>query len=424
MKNKPQIIVISFDGLGTSDWPIIEKLPGFSRFLQKAAYCKQVETVYPSLTYPAHATIATGKYPAHHGIIHNTLLQPDRMDSPDWYWKRRYIQGKTIYEAAKEKGMKTAAFLWPVTAGAKIDYHIPEIFANRCFDNQILVSLRNGSIRFQMEVFARYRHLMKGIQQPYLDNFIHEAVKYTLKKYEPDFTLIHYVDLDSMRHHYGHTSPKALMALKRHDDRLTELMKLMEGKDVTWVILGDHSSLDEYYAVRLNRVLRRNGLDKVVVQSADGSAYVYGDASLEPKVREVIEHFSRENGDCIEKIYTGEEAAAMGADPACMLMLEARLGYYFQDTMAEPDIYTISPEDCISTPHMQMATHGYSPKKQGYTTVFAIKQNSQSSGLGCKIKQGEVVKSMHLIDEGPTIAHLFGGLLPEADGKVREEFFM
>lgn len=52
MNHKHKTIVISFDGLGTADWPILEKLPGFARFLAGAAYCKRVETVYPSLTYP------------------------------------------------------------------------------------------------------------------------------------------------------------------------------------------------------------------------------------------------------------------------------------------------------------------------------------------------------------------------------------
>lgn len=438
MNHKHKIIVISFDGLGSDDWEVIEKLPNFNRFLQTAAYCKKVETVYPSLTYPAHCTIATGRYPVHHRVVHNTLLQPERMESPDWYWKRRYVQGKTIYEAAKEKGMKTAAFLWPVTAGAKIDYHIPEIFANRKWDHQIFASLRSGSVKLQAEVFARYGKLMHGIEQPYLDHFIHQAVLYTFKKYEPDFTLIHYVDLDSMRHHYGHRSAEALKALKRHDQRLGELMALLEGEPVTWVILGDHSSLDEARAIRINRVLERAGWIQrtkkggiqsyeVLMQGADGSAYLYGKPELAGAVRKELENFSRQHDDCIEAIYTGEEAGAQGADDRCLLMLEAKQGYYFQDTLAEPDIYEVTPQDCVSTPHMQMATHGYSPKKVGYTTVFAMRRSgAEGANLGDLpgLSQGEVAESMSLIDEGPTIAHIFGGRLAEADGKVRKEFFI
>ncbi len=437
MNHKHKIIVISFDGLGSDDWTIIEKLPHFKAFLEEAAYCKTVETVYPSLTYPAHCTIATGRYPVHHRVIHNTLLQPGRMASPDWYWKRKYIKGKTIYEAAKEKGMKTAAFLWPVTAGANIDYHIPEIFANRKWDHQILASLRSGSVKLQAEVFARYGKLMHGIEQPYLDDFIHQSILYTLKKYEPDFTLIHYVDLDSMRHHYGHSSPEALKALKRHDQRLGELMDLLKGEPVTWVLLGDHSSLDEDKAIRLNRVLERAGWLKrdkkgniqsyqVLMRGADGSAYLYGRPELAQQVQAELERFSREHDDCLEAIYSAEEAGRQGADDTCLFMLEAKKGYYFQDTLEGPDIYEIHPEECISTPHMQMATHGYSPKKEGYTTVFAMRNSGAEGAKQGKLPalaKGEVASYMHLADEGPTIAHLFGGVLPEADGMLRKEFF-
>lgn len=55
-QTKTKTIVLSFDGLGTTDWKIIEKLPGFAAFLKDAAYCKQVETVYPlSLIRPTAA---------------------------------------------------------------------------------------------------------------------------------------------------------------------------------------------------------------------------------------------------------------------------------------------------------------------------------------------------------------------------------
>ena len=427
MNHKHKIIVISFDGLGTDDWRTVSKMPGFARFMKGAAYCEKVQSVYPTLTYPAHCSIATGRLPVHHRVVHNTLVQPNRMASPDWYWKRRYVKGKTIYEAAKEKGMKTASFLWPVTAGAKIDYHVPEIFANRKWDHQILASLRSGSKKLQMEIFAKFGNLMKGIEEPYLDHFVHESVKYTLKKYEPDLTLIHYADLDSMRHKFGHSSAESLMALKRHDERLSELMGLMEGKPVTWVVLGDHSSLDWNKGIRLNRLLQRkgfleaakNGVNienyKALLQEGDGCAYIYANPSLNTEGREdvaaqlrpLLEEFSREHDDCIEAIFTGEEAGALGADDRCLFMLEAKTGYRLLDTLKGEDVDT----ELKST----RATHGYLPTKPNYTTVFAMR--------GEKIRPGEVRAPMSLIDEGPTIARIFGGQLPEADGQVREEFF-
>ena len=115
-----------------------------------------VDSVYPSITYPAHTTIVTGRYPCHHGVVNNTKIQPGRK-SPDWYWQRKYIRGTTLYDEARSKGMTTAALLWPVTAKAKITYNVPEIFANRPWTNQILTSLANGTPMYQFRLNQKIR---------------------------------------------------------------------------------------------------------------------------------------------------------------------------------------------------------------------------------------------------------------------------
>jgi len=132
------LIVISFDCLSSLDFPIIQELPHFQELLKHRSYCKNVETIYPSVTYPCHATIVTGKFPNRHGVINNTLLQPGN-ESPDWYWYRRYVKGTTLYDEAKNAKLTTASLLWPVTAKANIDYNMPEIFANRPWQNQVTI---------------------------------------------------------------------------------------------------------------------------------------------------------------------------------------------------------------------------------------------------------------------------------------------
>ena len=67
MKSK-RLIVISLDALGSTDFEMFSQLPNFKKFIDHAAFCRQVRSVYPSLTYPAHTTIVTGRPPAEHGI--------------------------------------------------------------------------------------------------------------------------------------------------------------------------------------------------------------------------------------------------------------------------------------------------------------------------------------------------------------------
>ena len=81
-----RIIVISFDCLSALDFPKLTNLTHFRDIIfQKRVYANQVQTIYPSLTYPCHTSIITGNYPKRHGIINNTLIQPGRK-SPDWQW--------------------------------------------------------------------------------------------------------------------------------------------------------------------------------------------------------------------------------------------------------------------------------------------------------------------------------------------------
>lgn len=62
------LFVISFDCLSALDFPFLEKLPNFNQLLNNGSYCRTVETIYPSVTYPCHATIVTGNFPNRHGM--------------------------------------------------------------------------------------------------------------------------------------------------------------------------------------------------------------------------------------------------------------------------------------------------------------------------------------------------------------------
>jgi predicted AlkP superfamily pyrophosphatase or phosphodiesterase len=420
------LIVISFDCLSALDFPFLEKLPNFKELISNGAYCRHVETIYPSVTYPCHATIVTGNFPNRHGIISNTLLQPGN-PSPDWYWHRHHIKGTTLYDEAKKAGMTTAALLWPVTAGAKIDYNMPEIFANLRWDHQIAVSLRNGSPLYQLEMNRRFGSIRNGLNQPELDNFVLESSVKTIKTRKPNLMLLHFTDLDSQRHRYGFSSEEAMEAIKRHDVRLGKIMTaLKEAKlfdQSTIIALGDHSALDESKAIKPNALLVEHGLItlnksgkvtewKAYCKSCDGSAYLYVKGEAKETVRNLLETLIKKKENGIEKFISGTDAAAKGADGTAAFMLEAQLGYYFTEGLEGDYIETIS-EDDVSAKKYTLAAHGYSPEKEQYETIFI------ASGQG--IKQNAILPYMHLVDEGPTFARLLGLDLGNTDGRLRQE---
>jgi predicted AlkP superfamily pyrophosphatase or phosphodiesterase len=424
------LIIISFDCLSSLDFPMLQELPHFQELLKKGSYCKHVETIYPSVTYPCHATIVTGNLPKRHGVINNTFLQPGN-PSPDWYWNRRYISGTTLYDEAKKAGMTTAALLWPVTAKANIDYNMPEIFANRPWHNQVAVSLSNGSPLFQLDMNRRFSHIRKGLSQPELDDFVLESTVQTIQTKKPNLLLVHFTDLDTQRHYYGFSSKQAMDALRRHNMRLGRILQALKKSGIyensTIIALGDHSALDETKAIKLNVLLREQGLIKVnkhgkvtdwkaYCKSCDGSAYLYvkEDTDQETKsyLKELVYHLIRDERNGIEKALLQEEIITKGADDHAFLMIEARQGYYFTEHLNGGYIDKITAED-VKAKRYTFASHGYSPEKRDYTTVL------MASGKG--ILQNIVLPYMHLVDEGPTFARLLGLNLGNTDGQIINE---
>jgi predicted AlkP superfamily pyrophosphatase or phosphodiesterase len=425
------LIVISFDCLSALDFPILQTLPHFQTILQQGSMVERVETIYRSVTYPCHATIVTGNYPNKHGVINNTLLQPGRT-SPDWNWFRSAIKTTTLYDEAKKANLTTAALLWPVTGKANIDYNLPEIFANRPWQHQILVSLFSGSPRYQWDLNQRFGSLRNGLNQPELDHFVLESTIHTIKTKKPNLLMVHFTDLDTQRHYHGFSSKEATDAIHRHDERLGRILKALQESGIyensTVVILGDHSALDESKALHPNVLFQKrnlittNGSGKInnwraYCKSCDGSAYIYlkdkQDQATFAEVKQLLDELLMDPESGIETVLSGEQAADMGADGDCAFMLEAKQGYFFLEDHQGEYLKNITARDVADNKKYTLACHGYSPKKENYQTIF------MAAGKG--IRQNVRLPFARLIDEGPTFARLLGVDLGDTDGKIIEE---
>ena len=408
MKNK-YVIVISFDAVSEEDLEFLSKQPNFSKLIKNGALIKNVESVYPSLTYPAHATIVTGKYPKNHGVINNTVLD-FKNDNPDWYWYRKYIKGDTIFDLAEKSGMKTCSILWPVTARSKITYNMPEIFCTKRYDNQILKSALAGSKIYQVNMNKRFGYLRQGMEEPYLDNFATEVAKKTIRELKPNLILLHLIDSDSQKHKYGIENKKVIESLKRHDERLGEIIESLKlagiYEDSTIIALGDHS--------QINVNGNRNKSYKAIAKSCDGSSYIYlknkNDVETRKKVRDILNELKNKYSNVIEEVYNNEEIKNLGADINASFMIEAKRGYYFIDDFLGEAIEVIDESSKIK--HKLRASHGYLPSRDNYKTFFIA--------YGKTIKKGVVLEKGKLINHGPTIAKILDIDLRDCDGIVEE----
>lgn len=408
-----KLVVISLDSMGFRDLNELRDLvPNLDKLIAKGTWVKKVQGIFPTLTYPSHTSIITGQYPAVHGVVNNTKLQPRRL-SPDWYWYRKDVKAVPLYDVARQAGMTTAAFLWPVTAGSKITYNLAEIFPNRIWTNQVLVSLKASSPLFLYEMNKKYGKIRHGIKQPWLDDFVTACAVDTLQNKQPDMTLIHLVDMDSMRHRYGVRSAEARQALQRLDGRVAKIIQATKDagtyENTNFVILGDHYQINVDKMIHLNMAFEREGWLhslpgkttyrnnwQVTAKTCDGETYVYTRGNVDlGKVKQLIAGI-----EGVEHIYDGAEAVRLGADPHCSFLVEAKPGYYFTDEVNRPAIVENVDPASLGTHDRYHGVHGYGPTQANYytTAIFA----------GPQVKEGAVIEGAHLVDEGPTFAQLLG----------------
>ena len=404
-----RLVLISLDGLWEKDFSTLEGLPYLGALIRSGVSCKRVQTVYPALTYPVHATILTGCRPEAHGIAHNQPLSPDLTPAlRPWYWEASQVRQPTLHQIIREKGGTTASILWPVTGkSSSIRWNFPEVLALPR-ENQTLKMLRYGTALWILSTEMRYGNKRKSIHQPDLDDYAALlAEKLLLRKHPPDFLSLHLVDCDEMRHLYGADSPEAMEALRRLDRRVGKLLTAMDmrrtGRDTVVAIVSDHGLWDVQTAVSLDEHLKEAGLDGICrAQSTGMGAYLhFSTGSREDMER--VRHFLDQNRQKlgISRIYGEEELREMGAGREIPMAVEAAPGVAFADDLAA--------EKRIR------ATHGFGPNHPAAQCLFIL------SGPG--IRKGVELAQAGMEDIAPTLMQAIGLNMPSAQGKILSDCF-
>lgn len=114
---KPTVILISIDGM-RADYLDRYKPPAISRIAAEGVRAKWMIPSFPTKTFPNHYTIATGLYPANHGIVENnvydfgtvfSMSKREEVRNPRWWG------GEPIWVTAQKQGQTAASYFWPGT---------------------------------------------------------------------------------------------------------------------------------------------------------------------------------------------------------------------------------------------------------------------------------------------------------------------
>ena len=117
----PRLLLVSIDGL-RADALDRGLTPNIQRMIDGGVRARWMTPSYPSLTFPNHYTLVTGLRPGHHGIIHNSMHDPQlggfEISNPAAVTDARWWGGEPIWVSAEKAGVRTATWSWPGSEAA------------------------------------------------------------------------------------------------------------------------------------------------------------------------------------------------------------------------------------------------------------------------------------------------------------------
>lgn len=424
-----KFIVMSADALVTEDLELLKTLPNYKKYVAGGARTESMLSVYPSVTYAAHTSMATGCVPGKTGVLCNF----ERLEKGkyDWALDHKFVKVPDIFTAAKRAGLTTASVFWPVTGNhPDVDYLINEWPG--CAPNLPIAEAlaSQGSSEEVLNIARMYeKEMVRTGVHPGCDYFVADCAAEIIRRYAPDLTMLHPANVDGARHGFGVFSEEVSQAVKETDDMIGIVCRAMEAAGYAgkfnFILVSDHGQLDMKRVVNINTLFADLGwIDadkdgKVIDWSAWAissgfSSFVQLRDPYDEAFKQEVERTLRgmaEDGLCGFGDILNEEQAKerYGLWGQFSFVIETDGFTGFGDDHKHPSIARCRD---ISDYRQGWATHGHQPEK-GPQPVFCAK--------GPAFKENTVGKSGKIYDLAPTLAKAMGIPYFECDGKALTE---
>ena len=416
------LLVVSVSGLvpeayGRGASPGPATMPMLAALAARGVAADGMRPVAPGASQPAHATLLTGREPAAHGIGAARPMGPlgaSRQGSRE----ASAMKARTLFDAAREAGVRSAAIGWPATAGAPVDQLFPALFPARVGETSL--GLLEGTA--SADLLAAARRL--GAEQPeagypgpvrdqLLVDIACEALDGTPA---PRLLLLHLSQTAAPLGRDGPGSAAVRAAFASVDRQLARLVVCLEetGKlaSAALVVVGDVAFQPVHTLVRPNAALDAAGLLVPTtgggagvqrwdawVRTSGGSGLVHArtqeDAVL---ARRALGEVARESGAF--RVVSAEELLALGVDREAWFGLEALPGYVLGDATSGP----------LLRPSPVRGAAGYLADAPDRRPGFVA--------WGVGVRERIRIPALSQVDVAPTVARLVGLALPETDGRV------
>ncbi|MGV3578506.1 alkaline phosphatase family protein [Brevundimonas sp.] len=366
---RPVTILVSIDGF-RPDYLERGVTPTLSALAAEGATAS-MRPSFPSVTFPNHYTLVTGKHPDHHGIVGNSFNDPDlgrfTMASKESAW---WDQAEPIWITAEKAGLLTGTMFWPGSE-TTIDGMRPFYF--RPFDQSVTGEDRVSQVLAWLDSPGNLR---------------------------PDLITLYFDTVDTAGHRHGPDGAETTAAVAAVDRHLAGLVQGLKDRDLydqtTFVIVADHGMA----ATAPERVMY---LDDLIEAEALQIAYAGSVVYLEPapgREAEVEAALVKQHphGVCWRRAEIPARLV-LGSNPrVSSIVCMADVGWLFGTRARE-----------VTRPG---GAHGYDNDAPEMRALFIAK--------GPGILPGVVLTEMDSVDVQPLLGRLLGIQVPAGDGRVED----
>lgn len=367
------VILISIDGF-RPDYLDRGLTPNLSALAARGVH-GAMRPSFPSKTFPNHYTLVTGLRPDRHGIVDNTMIDPqmpgrtfrlgDAAEVTDAAW---WNEATPIWVSAERAGLPSATMFWPgseaAIRGVRPTYWKP-------FDQSLSAQ-------------ARVEQVLNWLDEPL----------------RPAFLTLYFDEVDSHGHWTGPDSAELNAALERTDAAIGRLVAGLEARgllsETDIVVVADHGMA----ATSRSRVIPLEDL----VEAADGRALVTGPylafqpapdrrAQAEAALLRDHAHMS-----CWRKAELPARFVYGGHRRVADLFCLAEVGW------------EILPEATAARRPMAGGAHGYDPADPSMAALFL------AAGPG--VRRGASLPAFDNVDVYPLLADLLGVTPEQTDGDL------
>ncbi len=214
----PTVLLISLDGFR---YDYFEKAPtpNLDRLAREGVKARWLTPVFPSMTFPNHYSIITGLYAEHHGIVNNSMYDPEfkagfSLGNRAEVTNGRWWGGEPLWVTAEKQGRRAATFYWPGSE-AEIGGKRPSYWKE--YDGKVPDAARVDTVLAWLRLPAARR---------------------------PSFVTLYLSDIDHQGHEHGPDAPETLRAVQAADSAIGRLIAGLEKRKlydrVNVIVVSDH----------------------------------------------------------------------------------------------------------------------------------------------------------------------------------------